>query len=128
MSSVPIIESTEYRKWNDSHTPTKRYTEPLQKPLDPLYKHPTPEKPSGTTICIRNLPANTSNAELRPFVELFGKVEVISVARNIYTGDTRQFGFVRYESKGAARKAARILGDKMVLRGNRLQVSVSNKW
>jgi RNA recognition motif-containing protein len=126
-----------YRTWDKEATAYKRTykrASPLETAtqsatvLDPMYKHPIPEKPSGTTICIKNLPDNTTNDELRPFVELFGTVEVISVARNIYTGDQRHFGFVRFESKNAARRAAKILANNMVLRGKRLNVSISNKW
>lgn len=130
--TLPPQTSSSFRTWDKEDVAPVKYNTAYKTAhttvLDPMYKHPIPEKPSGTTICIKNLPDNTTNDELRPFVELFGTVEVISVVRNIYTGDQRNFGFVRFESKNAARRAAKILANNLVLRGKRLNVSVSNKW
>lgn len=94
-----------------------------------IQRQPRPEQPSGCVISLKNLPKNCSRNELRPVFELFGKVTVISVARNIYTGETRPFGFIRYENPLAALSAINALSTvPLTIRGAKVLVAISDKW
>jgi RNA recognition motif-containing protein len=105
------------------------------KSLKPAYdtskiqRHPRPDAPSGCVVALKNLPKNCTNDELRPFFELFGKVTVISVARDFYTGEPRRFGFVRYVLPISAMSAVFTLSTApLIIRGSPVRVELSTMW
>jgi RNA recognition motif-containing protein len=94
-----------------------------------IQRAPRPDAPSGCVIALKNLPRGCTNDELRPVFELFGKVTVISVARNIYTGEPRRFGFVRYVLPISAMSAALAFSTvPLIIRGSTVRVELSTMW
>ena len=94
-----------------------------------IQRIPRPATPSGCVISLKNLPKNCTNDELRPVFELFGQVNVISVTRDVYTGEKRRFGFIRYASQLAAVAAATMfMVSPLIIRGSRVAVALSEVW
>jgi RNA recognition motif-containing protein len=92
-------------------------------------RHPRPDAPSGCVVALKNLPKNCTHDELRPFFELFGKVTVISVARDFYTGERRRFGFIRYALPISAMSAAFTFSTTpLIIRGTPVRVELSTLW
>jgi RNA recognition motif-containing protein len=70
-------------------------------------------------ICIRNLPTNVTDVQLRELALPFGKPDSANVARQLVGGASKGFAFVEYRT--AAEALAAIAGlDGKVLHGQAL--------
>lgn len=73
-------------------------------------------------IYISSLPKNTSNEDIQELFARFGKVETGYSLKDDETGQSKGFGFVTFEEKGAVEKVLKE-GDSLEIKGVRIGVA-----
>lgn len=72
-------------------------------------------------IYVGNLPANATRDEVSELFSAYGKVRSIDVARDIFSGQCRGFGFIEMEGHEARAAISGLNGH--LLHGNNLKVN-----
>jgi RNA recognition motif-containing protein len=73
-------------------------------------------------IYVGNLPLQASDQELEELFKEFGHVSTAKIIRDMFSGESRGFGFVEISDKAAALKAIEVLNTKE-FKGKKLVVN-----
>jgi RNA recognition motif-containing protein len=73
-------------------------------------------------IFVGNLSRDVTDEELKAAFEEFGKVVKVSIIRDMFTGESKGFGFIEMPAKAEALAAIKGMGGKQ-LKGRGLNVS-----
>ncbi|MDH5650009.1 MAG: RNA-binding protein [Gammaproteobacteria bacterium] len=77
-------------------------------------------------LLVRNLARATTEAELRPLFEAYGRVQSCTLVFDKTTGESKGFGFVEMPKPGEAKSAMKNLNG-MNLAGNTIRVKKAEK-
>ena len=72
-------------------------------------------------LIIRNLDRSTTEAELRPFFEAYGKLQYCNLIMDKETGESKGFAFVEMPKAGEAKAAMKNLNNKEIA-GSKIRV------
>lgn len=77
-------------------------------------------------IYVGNLPYRITEEELQTAFAVFGAIEKIDLIIDRYTGNSKGFGFISFDSQAAAQEAIKNMDGKE-LKGRKLKVSIARE-
>merc|ERR1719200_55889 len=91
--------------------------------VDPLGKGKKVEKSKCSDLIVLGLPWKTTEQELRTYFEPFGEVLMAQVKKDIKTGQSKGFGFIRFSSYESQ---MRVLAQRHMIDGRWCDVKIPN--
>jgi len=91
--------------------------------VDPLGKGKKVEKSKCSDLIVLGLPWKTTEQELRTYFEPFGEVLMAQVKKDIKTGQSKGFGFIRFS---AYESQMRVLAQRHMIDGRWCDVKIPN--
>lgn len=80
-------------------------------------------KPKCSDLIVLGLPYKTTDEELRQYFEEFGEVLMAEVKKDLFNGQSKGFGFIRFESYESQ---ARVLSKRHMIDGRWCDVKIPN--